>query len=82
MPEIKKDLIGKRFDKLVVLDSYKNEKDKKILNNEYYEFDNTNQFAREHNLNDKLIRTMANGTKYKNSKYKGWEFGFTNKELK
>lgn len=50
-------------------------------NGEYFEFDNASQFAKEHNLNDKLIRAMANGEKYKNSKYKGWKFGFTNKKI-
>jgi len=49
--------------------------------NEYYKFDNASDFARQHNLNDSLLRDMANKIKYKNSKYKGWIFGFV-KDLK
>lgn len=48
---------------------------------ERFEFLNASEFARNHSLNDKLIRAMVNGTKYKNSLYKGWKFGYTNKEV-
>ena len=47
---------------------------------ERYEFANANEFARQHDLNAGCLRGMANGEKYKNSLYKGWKFGFTNKK--
>lgn len=42
-----------------------------------YEFDNANQFAREHELNASNIRQTANGQKHT---HKGWMFGFVNEE--
>ena len=44
-------------------------------NNEYYEFDNASQFAREHELNPSMIRRIANGN---GKEHKGWRFGFIN----
>ena len=43
--------------------------------NEYYQFDNANQFAREYNLNGANIRDVANKRK---KTHKGWVFGFIN----
>lgn len=43
--------------------------------NEYYEFDNASQFAREHELNPNMIRRIANGN---GKEHKGWRFGFVN----
>lgn len=43
---------------------------------EYYEFFNASEFARNHKLDDKLLRAMANGTKYTTKLYNGWKFGF------
>lgn len=43
---------------------------------DYIEFENANKFAKDYNLNSKLIRDMANKRKYKNSLYRGWRFGF------
>lgn len=45
-------------------------------NGEYYEFENASQFSKKHTLNANLVRSAANKTKYKTSKYQGWEFGF------
>lgn len=44
-------------------------------NGEYYEFENANKFAKEHNLNANNVRQVAN--KYKHT-HKGWKFGFIN----
>lgn len=41
----------------------------------YYEFENANQFGREHNLNPSMIRRVANGN---GKSHKGWRFGFIN----
>lgn len=44
---------------------------------EYYEFDNANQFAKEHNLNAANIRDVANKRKHTHKK---WKFGFINEK--
>ena len=42
-------------------------------NGDYYEFDNANEFARQHNLNGANIRDVANERK---KTHKKWKFGF------
>lgn len=44
-------------------------------NKKYYEFENANEFAREHALNGSNIRDVANKRK---KTHKGWIFGFVN----
>lgn len=45
--------------------------------NNYYEFENANSFAREHQLNGNNIRQVA----YKEKKtHNGWTFGFVNEK--
>ncbi|MDF2503873.1 hypothetical protein [Clostridium sp.] len=40
---------------------------------QYYEFENANEFARQHNLNGGNIRDIANKRK---KSHKKWKFGF------
>ena len=42
-----------------------------------YEFDNASQFSKEHNLNDSMIRRVANKER---KTHKGWIFGFVSEE--
>lgn len=44
-------------------------------NGEYYEFENANEFSREHNLNANGVRRVAN-KKEGRTHYKHWKFGF------
>ena len=46
-------------------------------NGQYYEFENANSFAKEHNLHAGSIRAVANGWDNKKS-HKKWKFGFVN----
>lgn len=48
-------------------------------NGNRYEFDNANEFAKEHNLYAGCVRQVANGEK---KTHKGWTFGFINEEIR
>ena len=47
-------------------------------NNELYEFENANQFAKLHNLNANGVRRVARGER---TNYKGWKFGYKNTNI-